>query len=188
MYREDRMTDDNAQPNILALTGLVVCNHVGNNQVAKTELPALIQAVHSALAALASGGVAPAAEPDRTAAVSIRKSLASPDHIISMIDGKPYKALKRHLTAQGITPQQYRERYGLPSDYPLVSKAYSEARSTLAKAIGLGRKTGRRVVEAAKAMEGAIEGAVVAKVPAKRGRKPNSLGAALTAAKGHLGG
>jgi predicted transcriptional regulator len=77
-----------------------------------------------------------------TPAVSVRKSLASKDHIISMIDGKPYKTLRRHLAGHGLTPQEYRERYGLKSDYPMVAESYSEARRAMAKKIGLGRKPG----------------------------------------------
>jgi predicted transcriptional regulator len=75
-----------------------------------------------------------------TPAVSARKSLGSRDHIISMIDGKPYKTLRRHLTGHGLTPEQYRERYNLPPDYPMVSPSYSETRREMAKKIGLGRK------------------------------------------------
>ncbi|RYE95881.1 MAG: transcriptional regulator, partial [Oxalobacteraceae bacterium] len=76
-------------------------------------------------------------------AVTARKSLASPDHIISMIDGKPYKTLRRHLATNGMTPVEYRERYGLKADYPMVAPTYSEARRTMAKSIGLGRKPGQ---------------------------------------------
>lgn len=73
-------------------------------------------------------------------AVSVRKSLASPDHIISMIDGKPYKTLRRHLTTHGMTPAEYRERYGLKPDYPIVAPNYSAARKAMAHKIGLGTK------------------------------------------------
>lgn len=75
-----------------------------------------------------------------TPAVSVRKSLGSKEHIISLIDGKPYKSLKRHLSGHGLTPAQYRERYGLKADYPMVAPAYAEKRRALAKKIGLGRK------------------------------------------------
>ena len=76
-------------------------------------------------------------------AVSVRKSLSSPDHIISLIDGKPYKTLRRHLSRHGLTAEQYRERFGLKADYPMVAPAYAETRRDLAKKIGLGRKSGR---------------------------------------------
>ncbi len=77
---------------------------------------------------------------DHPPAVSVRKSLASADHIISMIDGKPYKTLRRHLSTHGLTPDDYRQRYGLKADYPMVAPGYSKARSSMAKSIGLGRK------------------------------------------------
>lgn len=80
-----------------------------------------------------------------TPAVTVRKSLASREHIISMIDGRKYKTLTRHLSTNGLTPDSYRERYGLKSDYPMTAPAYSEARSAMAKKIGLGRKPGQKV-------------------------------------------
>jgi predicted transcriptional regulator len=80
------------------------------------------------------------AEPDYTPAVSVRKSLASKDHIISMIDGKPYKTLRRHLSGHGLPPDEHRARYGLKLDYPMVSETYSESRRDMAKRIGLGCK------------------------------------------------
>lgn len=79
-------------------------------------------------------------EPEYVPATTVRKSLASPDHIISMIDGQPYRSLRAHLKAHGLTPAEYRARYGLKPDYPMVAKAYSEMRRMLAKRIGLGRK------------------------------------------------
>lgn len=79
-----------------------------------------------------------------TPAVSVRKSLASKDHIISMIDGKPYKTLRRHLSGHGLTPEEYRRRYNLKANYPMVAEAYSAARRAMAQKIGLGRKPGQR--------------------------------------------
>ncbi len=79
-----------------------------------------------------------------TPAVTVRKSLASKDHILSLIDGRPYKMLRRHLSGHGLTPEQYRERYNLKPDYPMVAEAYSESRRAMAKRIGLGRKPGSR--------------------------------------------
>jgi predicted transcriptional regulator len=96
-----------------------------------------------------------------TPAVTARKSLASKDHIISMIDGKSYKTLRRHLSTHGLTPEQYRERYNLKPDYPMVAETYSEARRAMAQKIGLGRK-GR----AARAQQSA------APTPAKHTRAP----------------
>jgi predicted transcriptional regulator len=89
---------------------------------------------------------APTAEdqPEFTPAVTVRKSLASKDHIISMIDGKPYKTLTRHLSTHGLTPAEYRARYNLKSDYPMTAPSYSEQRRAMAKKIGLGRKPGQK--------------------------------------------
>ena len=95
---------------------------------------------------------------DYIPAVSVRKSLASPDHILSMIDGKPYRTLRRHLAGHGLTPEEYRARYGLKPDYPMVAASYSEARRAMAKKIGLGRKAGKTA-----------EGATAPKPRAKRG-------------------
>jgi predicted transcriptional regulator len=93
------------------------------------------------------------AEPaqEHVGKVTARKSLASKDHIISMIDGKSYKTLRRHLKTHGLTPDQYRERYNLKSDYPMVAENYSESRRAMAKQIGLGRKPGQKKAEAAPA-------------------------------------
>ncbi len=118
------------------------------------DVPAFIASMHSALNKLGTGAAEPenaTAEQTYTPAVTARKSLASRDHIISMIDGKPYKTLRRHLKGHGLTPEQYRERFGLKADYPMVAEAYSEARRAMAKTIGLGRKPGQKV---AKKVEG----------------------------------
>jgi len=118
-----------------------------NNRVNADDVPAFLQRMHDTVLDLSagnasnSGDAAPAQE--YTAAVSVRKSLASRDHIISMIDGKPYKTLRRHLATNGMTPDEYRTRYGLKADYPMVAPAYSESRSAMAKTIGLGRKPGQ---------------------------------------------
>lgn len=138
------MADDN---NVIELaTELTVAWLANpNTRVASEDVPAFLSSMHDSLGKLASGGTDQAAEPateEHVPAVSARKSLASPDHIISMIDGKKYKALKRHLTTNGLTPAQYRERYNLKPDYPMVAPAYSEARSATAKRLGLGRKPG----------------------------------------------
>ena len=104
--------------------------------------------MHEAVASLSSEASADAepsaAAPEHVPAVSVRKSLASKDHIISMIDGKPYKTLRRHLSTHGLTPEEYRERYGLKADYPMVAPSYSEHRRAMAKRIGLGRKPGQK--------------------------------------------
>jgi predicted transcriptional regulator len=99
--------------------------------------------MHEAVAALASPqaeGSEAETQTSHQPAVSVRKSLASPDEIISLIDGKPYKTLKRHLANNGLTPAEYRQRYGLKPDYPMVAPAYAQKRRDLANAIGLGRR------------------------------------------------
>ena len=86
----------------------------------------------------------PPAKPEFVRAVSVQKSLSNPNVIISMIDGKPYRTLRRHLSTHGLSPEQYRERYGLKADYPMVAPNYAEKRRDLAKKIGLGRKPGAK--------------------------------------------
>ena len=129
-----------------------------NTRVSSEDVPAFLNSMHVAITGLSSDQLQNAApeqeQPEYTPAVSVRKSLASPDHIVSMIDGKPYKTLRRHLARHGLTPEQYRERYGLKRDYPMVSDSYSQVRRDMAKKIGLGRKAGQRTgAEAAPALE-----------------------------------
>ena len=120
-----------------------------NTRASADEVPAFLARMHDAVNALGAS-TAPAEEPaaeapvEHTPAVSVRKSLASKDHIISMIDGKPYKTLRRHLSSNGMTPDEYRARYGLKADYPMVAETYSTHRREMAKKIGLGRKPGQR--------------------------------------------
>lgn len=129
----------------IALTVDVVSAFVSQTSMRAEDVPSFIAATYAALAAL---GAAPndTAEPVELAPdahepkVTARKSLASKDYIISMIDGKPYKTLKRHLSGNGLTPEQYRERYKLPASYPMVAENYATARREMAKRIGLGRK------------------------------------------------
>jgi predicted transcriptional regulator len=117
----------------------VVAAYVSNNSVPTTELPTLIASVHEALNRVAAGPAAPAADSlEKPSPAQIRKSIR-PDGLISFIDGKSYKTLKRHLTKHGLDPHSYRERYGLPADYPTTSANYSAQRSALAKSLGLGQ-------------------------------------------------
>lgn len=112
-----------------------------NTRASADEVPGFLARMHDAVTSLSSGGTTSEAGPaTQEGAVSVRKSLASKDHIISMIDGKPYKTLRRHLSRHGMTPEQYRERFGLKSDYPMVAETYSQHRRDMAKKIGLGRK------------------------------------------------
>ena len=128
-------------PEFIELAADIIAAYVSNNSVPVAELPALISNVHTALNGLANGASqATAAEEqvEKATPSQIRKSI-TPDALISFIDGKPYKTLKRHLTGHWLDPYSYRQRYGLPNDYPMVAASYAAQRSELAKAIGLGR-------------------------------------------------
>ena len=131
------MSDNNEE--LLELTASIVAAYVTRNNVPPSELAGLIASTHSALIQL--GGTPPAPPPEPLVpAVSIRKSV-TPDAIICLEDGKSFKSLKRHLSSKyDLTPEQYRTKWGLPVDYPMVAPAYAEARSALAKSMGLGRK------------------------------------------------
>ena len=116
-----------------------------NTRVQAEEIPAFLRTMHEAVTSLQEGSTSAAITEQAAShepAVTVRKSLSSRDHIISLIDGKPYKTLRRHLSGHDLTPEQYRERYNLKADYPIVAPAYSETRRDMAKKIGLGRKGG----------------------------------------------
>jgi predicted transcriptional regulator len=136
------MADTNdAEDTLLTLTADIVAAHVSNNSVAVNDLPNLIQNVHSALTAISGASGAP--EPRPEPKVSIRSSV-KPDYIVCLEDGKRLKMLKRHLmTHYNMTPDQYRQKWGLSSDYPMVAPNYAEQRRALAKSIGLGTKRKR---------------------------------------------
>ncbi len=135
------MPQDEQSPELLELTTKVVAAQVANNPIAATEVPGLIVTVHQTLATL--GPEEPAAKPNP--AVPIKQSV-KPEYIVCLEDGKKLKMLKRHLkTAHKLTPAEYRERWGLPRDYPMVAPNYAATRSKLAKKIGLGRKPGTKV-------------------------------------------
>ena len=141
------MAEDIIELNALELATELTIAWLGNPNTRSSadDVPAFLGKMHETVAALL--GSADAATPvdtvaEYTPAVTARKSLASKDHIISMIDGKSYKTLRRHLATHGMTPAEYRERYGLKPDYPMVAENYSESRRAMAKKIGLGRKPG----------------------------------------------
>jgi predicted transcriptional regulator len=133
------MTDNSGlSETLIALTADIVSAHVSNNSVAVSDLPQLIQNVHNALAAL--GGEVAEPEIKQEPAVSVRASI-KPDYIVCLEDGKKLKMLKRHLmTHYQLTPDQYRAKWNLPADYPMVAPNYAEQRRSLAKKIGLGTK------------------------------------------------
>ncbi len=129
--------------NFIKLTAEIVSAYVSNNTVPSVELPALIGQVHSALSRVSTGHNDNSFEPPKPA-VSVKKSI-TPDHIVCLEDGKKFKSLKRHLRTQyGMTPEQYRDKWALPPDYPMVAPNYAAARSHLAKQMGLGQQRRRR--------------------------------------------
>ena len=149
-----------APDDLVQLTADIVSAYVSNNKVGSAELGKLIEDVHAALQRAPNGPAAPEPEP-LVPAVPIRKSV-TPDYIVSLEDGRKFKSLKRHLAGTyGMTPDEYRSKWGLPRDYPMVAPNYAKARSELAKSMGLGRK--------AAAPAPAAEPAAA---PAKRGRRP----------------
>jgi len=126
---------------VLEMTTEIVSAYVSNNSVEASELPGLIERVHGALVARTTG--APVAAPSAEPAVPVRKSIAS-DHIVCLECGRKLKTLKRHLRAvHDLSPSDYRAKWGLPADYPMVAPNYSKARSAFAKQIGLGRSRGK---------------------------------------------
>lgn len=127
---------------VVVRTTAIVAAYVSRNHVAVADVPALIARVHTAITDLASPKRLPRDEPlERPDAARIRKSVRH-EALVSFIDGKTYKTLKRHLTAHGLDPHSYRTRYGLPADYPMVAPSYSETRSNLAKSSRLGQPGG----------------------------------------------
>jgi predicted transcriptional regulator len=141
--------------NLAELTADIVSAYVSKNAVRSTDLPSLISEVHQALVSLRSEAKAPEQAEAPKPAVPIKKSI-TPDYLISLENGQRFRSLKRHLmTSYGMTPDEYRQKWGLPADYPMVAPNYAAQRSELAKSLGLGRK--------------AAEPEPVA--PAKRGRK-----------------
>lgn len=153
------MSETSSNNAYIELTTEIVSAYVSNNSLPTAELPALIEAIHGSLNKIASG-VQEAPAETLTPAVPIKKSI-TPDFIICLEDGKKFKSLKRHLrTKYDMTPDQYRAKWGLPSDYPMVAPNYASARSELAKAMGLGAQR-RKPAEAP--------------VPATRARKPRKV-------------
>jgi len=136
------MADPNA-PDLARITADLVSAYLTNNPVPTSELPGLIGAVHDSLVRVATGAQPSAAPADKPApAVPVRKSL-NPDYLVSLEDGRRYQTLKRHLAGLGLTPEEYRTKWGLPATYPMVAPNYSKRRSELAKSLGLGRKAGQ---------------------------------------------
>jgi len=157
------MSEDKNAPSIELTTELTIA-WLGNPNVRVTaeEVPAFMRQIHATIDELSgvkssatADTSAAATDQEFTPAVTVRKSLASRDHIISMIDGKPYKTLRRHLSTHGLTPEDYRARYGLKPDYPMVAPSYSDHRRAVAKQLGLGQKGRQSRAKAAPTRSGA---------------------------------
>jgi predicted transcriptional regulator len=134
---------DSTGGNYIELTAEIVSAYVSNNTVPASDIPALINQVHAALQRVSGGNGEPTSEPLKPA-VSLKKSI-TPEYIVCLEDGKKFKSLKRHLRTQyNMTPEQYREKWNLPADYPMVAPNYAAARSHLAKQMGLGQQRRRR--------------------------------------------
>ena len=137
------MSDSLASSNYIELAADIVSAYVSNNSVPSSDLASLIGDVHTALIRVAGGAVEAPAEAPKPA-VPVKKSV-TPDYIICLEDGKKFKSLKRHLRTQySMTPEQYREKWALPADYPMVAPNYAKARSDLAKEMGLGQQRRKR--------------------------------------------
>jgi predicted transcriptional regulator len=137
------MTGDDVSGNYIELTASIVSAYLSNNTVTPSEIPGLINQVHSALVRVSAGQSEPPAEPQKPA-ISVKRSI-TPEYIVCLEDGKKFKSLKRHLRTQyAMTPEQYRDKWGLPPDYPMVAPNYAAARSQLAKEMGLGQQRRRR--------------------------------------------
>src|SRR5215218_5835468 len=137
------MSDSLATSNYIELAADIVSAYVSNNSVSSGDLPNLINDVHSALMKVAAGNIEIPVEAPKPA-VPVKRSV-TPDYIVCLEDGKKFKSLKRHLRTQyDMTPEQYRDKWGLPADYPMVAPNYAAARSALAKKMGLGQQRRRR--------------------------------------------
>jgi predicted transcriptional regulator len=132
-----------AKQNVVRMTADIVAAYVGKNAVTHAELPRLIGEVHRALLGALGGQPPRDAQAEAKPIVSIKKSI-TPEYLICLEDGKKFKSLKRHLRSHyDMSPEQYREKWGLPADYPMVAPNYAQARSSLAKRMGLGRRKGK---------------------------------------------
>ena len=138
------MSETTGPVNTIELAADIVAAYVSNNSVPAADLPALIGDIHAALVRVVGPAAAPPPAEASRPAISVKKSVTS-DFIICLEDGKKFKSLKRHLRTQyGMTPEQYREKWALPADYPMVAPNYAAARSSLAKKMGLGQQRRRR--------------------------------------------
>lgn len=159
----------------IELAADLVAAYISNNRVSVSEIPSVIASVHAALAGLGKEETTELAVEKPTPA-QIKKSI-TPDGMVSFVDGKTYKTMKRHLTLHGLTPSSYRAKYSLPFDYPIVSAAYSAQRSELARSLGLGQQRRKAAPKAAEADE------TVSEAPKTRGRPRKAAEASEAAPK-----
>ncbi|MCJ2133010.1 MucR family transcriptional regulator [Methylobacterium sp. J-026] len=164
---ENTGTIEAAATDYLELTADIVSAYVSKNSVRPADMAELITSTHAALTGLGNVGALAAPTTEKLTAAQIRKSI-TPDALISFIDGKPYKTLKRHLTGAGMTIEQYREHFGLPRDYPSTAASYSAQRSALAHSFGLGQKRGEAAPKVAESAE------TVSDKPKRSGRPRNA--------------
>lgn len=147
----DQPQTENSASNLqIELTSQIVSAYVSHNAVSSNELPVLMENVHSKLAELSGDAAATAQQKAQKPAVPVKKSVHD-DYIICLEDGKKFKSLKRHLNSYyGLSPEEYREKWGLPYDYPMVAPSYAKKRSQLARDLGLGRKRGTKIKKRAR--------------------------------------
>ena len=155
------------------LTASIVSAYVANNRVGAAELPEVIASIHSALRGLGETKTVEVEKP--VPMMSIKKTI-TPDHLISLEDGRRYKSLKRHLSGRGLSPDEYRAKWGLAKDYPMVAPNYAKQRSELAKALGLGQQRRKTVEPVPEPVPAPVEAAA----PKKRGR-PKTIAVAEAA-------
>lgn len=158
-------SQDPAQQELAKLTSDIVAAYVANNKVSSAELSEVIASVHSALRGLATEKQR---EPEKPVPMVPIKRSITPDYLISLEDGRRYKSLKRHLSGRGLTPAEYREKWGLAKDYPMVAPNYAKQRSELARALGLGQQRRKRPQKEAPPADAAPDQEAAA--PRKRGR------------------
>jgi predicted transcriptional regulator len=134
------MEQDRSKSEVLSMTAEIVAAYVSNNDIGAEQLDPLIRNVHTTLFALAGGGAPHETREEPRPAVAVKRSI-TPDYLVCLEDGKKFKSLKRHLRSHyNLSPEEYREKWGLPHDYPMVAPNYAEARSRLAKKMGLGKR------------------------------------------------
>jgi predicted transcriptional regulator len=160
-------TREASQQELAELTSDIVSAYVTNNKIGSAELPGVIAAVHAALLGL---DAEKPREPEKPVPMIPIKRSVTPDYLISLEDGRRYKSLKRHLSGRGLTPVQYREKWGLPKDYPMVAPNYAKQRSELAKALGLGQQRRKRPPKDVPAQPPQPASDAAPDAPRKRGR------------------